>query len=56
MDKVNWKGGATVEEASACKSGGIARPGGMILGAQVGGGANARACIGIAMPGGTILY
>ncbi len=37
MEVVNLNGGAAVEKASACKSGGIARPGGMISGAQVGG-------------------
>jgi hypothetical protein len=50
VDKVNWNGGATTKRASACKSREFARPGGTILGAQVGGGANASACT-----GGTIL-
>jgi len=40
---------------SACKSVGNAGPGGVILGAQVGGGTNVSACTGIATPGGAIL-
>ncbi len=40
-----------MENASACESGGIARPGGAILGACT----NTSACAGIAMPGGAIL-
>ena len=41
MEVVNSNGGAAAEKASACESGPIARPGGAIPGAQVGGGANA---------------
>ena len=44
MKVVNLNGGATVEKLSACKSRGIARPGGAILGTQVGGGANELCC------------
>jgi len=50
VDKVNWKGGTAVEKVSACKSGGIARPGGVIPGAQVGGGANVLPCAGLWLP------
>jgi len=38
VEVVNSNGGAAVEKASACKSGGIARPRGAIPGVQVGGG------------------
>jgi len=38
VEVVNSNGGAAVEKVSACKSGGIARPGGAIPEAQVGGG------------------
>ena len=41
MEVVNLNRGTAAEKVSACKSGGIARPGGAIPGAQVGGGANA---------------
>jgi hypothetical protein len=40
---VNSNGGAAAEKASACESGGIARPRGAIPGARVGRGANERA-------------
>ena len=46
MDEVNGTGGA-----AACESGGIARPGGAIPGARVGGGANTSPCVGGAIPG-----
>ena len=46
MDDVNGTGGA-----AACESGGIARPGGAIPGARVGGGANTSPCTGGAIPG-----
>ncbi len=41
---VNLNRGAIAEKASACESGGIVRPEGTILEAQVGGGANALRC------------
>jgi len=44
VEVVNSNGGTAAEKVSACKSRGIVRPGGVILGVQVGGGTNELRC------------